>query len=96
MDDTQLYIIPKPDTSSLNSTVERMEKCIKEIAEWMRTNFLQLNGDNFEYLIFRYTQNLGKLKSVHIDQGSVSIASQAMNLSIIFDSNFTLEECLCK
>ena len=92
-DDTQLYITLEPDTCSLNSTLERIEKCTEEIAAWMRSNFLKLNGDKSEYLIFGSAKNLNKLnvRSVHIDQASVSRASQARNLGVIFDSNFTLE-----
>ena len=81
-DDTQLYI-----------TLERIEKCIEEIAAWMKSNFLKLNGDKSEYLIFGSAKNLNKLnaRSVHIDQASVSRASHARNLGVIFDTNFTLE-----
>ena len=92
-DDSQLYITLEPDTCSLNSTLERIEKCIEEIAAWMKSNFLKLNGDKSEYLIFGSAKNLNKLNvwSVHIDQASVSRASYARNLGVIFDSNFTLE-----
>ena len=59
-DDTQLYITLEPDTCSLNSTLERIEKCIEEIAAWMKSNFLKLNGDKSEYLIFGSAKNLNK------------------------------------
>ena len=92
-DDTQLYITLEPDTCSLNSNLERMGKCIEEIAAWMRSNFLKLNGDKSEYLIFGSAKNLNKLnvRLIYIDQASVSRASHAKNLGVIFDSNFTLE-----
>ena len=92
-DDTQLYITLEPDTCFLNSILERIEKCIEEIAAWIRSNFLKLNGDKSEYLNFGSTKNLNKLnvRSVYIDQASVSRALQAWNLGVIFDSNFTLE-----
>ena len=97
-DDTQLYITLEPETCSLNSTLERIEKCIEEIAAWMKSNFLKLNGDKSEYLIFGSAKNLNKLnvRSVHIDQASVSRASHARNLGVIFDSNFTLEALINK
>ena len=44
-DDTQLYITLEPDKCSLNSTPERIEKCIEEMEAWMRSNFLKLNGE---------------------------------------------------
>ena len=50
-DDSQLYITLEPDTCSPNSTLERIEKCIEVIAAWV-SNFLKLNGDKSEYLIF--------------------------------------------
>ena len=85
--DTQLYITLEPDTCSLNSTLECIEKCIEEIAK-MRSNFLKLNGDRFGS-----AKNLSKLnvRSVPIDQASVSRASHARNLGLIFASNITLE-----
>ena len=46
-DDTQLYVTLEPDTCSLNSTLERVKKCIEELAAWMKSNFLKLNGDKF-------------------------------------------------
>ena len=42
-DDTQLYITLEPDTCSLNSTVERIEKCIEEIVEC-------IDGKNFSQI----------------------------------------------
>ena len=59
----------------------------------MKSNFLKLNGDKSEYLIFGSAKNLNKLnvRSVHMDQASVSRASHARNMGVIFDSNFTLE-----
>ena len=72
-DGTQFYITLEPDTCSLNSTLERIENSIEEIAAWMRSNFLKLNGDKSEYLIFGSAKNLNKLNvwSVYIDQASV-------------------------
>ena len=59
----------------------------------MRSNFLKLNGDKSEYLIFGSANNLNKLNvwSVHIDQASVSRASHARNLGLFFYSNSSLE-----
>ena len=59
----------------------------------MKSNFLKLNGDKSEYLIFGSAKNLNKLnvRSVPMDQASVSRASHDRNLGVIFDSNFTLE-----
>ena len=74
-DDTQIYITLEPDTCSLNSTLERIEKCFEEIAAWMKS----------EYLIFGSAKNVSKfnVRSVHIDQASVSRASHARNLGVI-------------
>ena len=68
-DDTQVYFTLAPDACSLNSTLEHIEKCIEEIAAWMRSNFLKLNRDKSEYLIFASAKNLNKLnvRSVDID-----------------------------
>ncbi len=61
-DDTQLYILTRPDeTSKLSKLVLNLSKCVKNIKYWMTNNFLLLNSDKTEILLIgpkNSTQNL--------------------------------------
>ncbi len=57
-DDTQLYISTKPDETS---KLSKLTECVKNIKDWMTSNFLLLNSDKTEILLIgpkNSTQNL--------------------------------------
>ncbi len=59
-DDTQLYISTKPDETS---KLSKLTECVKNIKDWMTSNFLLLNSDKTEILLIgpkNSTQNLLK------------------------------------
>ncbi len=47
-DDTQLYISTKPDETS---KLSKLTECVKNIKDWMTSNFLLLNSDKTEILL---------------------------------------------
>ena len=59
----------------------------------MKSNFLKLNDDKTEFLLFGSYQQLSKINIEHINVGDSSIASvsQAWNLGAIFDSLMTMK-----
>ena len=59
----------------------------------MKANFLKLNDDKTEFLLFGSHQQLSKINIEHINVGDSSIArvSQARNLGAIFDSSMTMK-----
>ncbi len=57
-DDTQLYISTKPDETS---KLSKLTECVKNIKDWMTSNFVLLNSDKTEILLIgpkNSTQNL--------------------------------------
>ncbi len=44
-DDTQLYISTRPDETS---KLSKLTECVKNIKDWMTSNFLLLNSDKTE------------------------------------------------
>lgn len=92
-DDTQLYFSFKPDQTVANSSIEILEKCIQEIRQWMQQNFLKLNDDKTEFLLFGSRQQLSKVSIPYIKIGDSKIfpASQARSLGVTFDSAMTME-----
>ena len=49
-DDTQLYIPCNPQNSEI--AMLRLEACIAEIKSWMARNYLKLNDDKTEFIVF--------------------------------------------
>ena len=57
-DDTQLYITFKSSQKPANSCITMLEKCIQDIRSWMRQNFLKLNDEKTEFVLFGSHQQL--------------------------------------
>ena len=92
-DDTQLYITFKSSQEPADSCITTPEKCIQEIRSWMRQNFLKLNDQKTEFLLFGSRQQLSKvsLPFITIGDSQITPSSQARNLGVIFDSTMTLK-----
>ena len=92
-DDTQLYITFKSFQEPADSCITMLEKCIQEIRSWMRQNFLKLNDEKTEFLLFGSRQQLSKvsLPFIIIGDPQITLWSQARNLGVIFDSTMTLK-----
>jgi hypothetical protein len=92
-DDTQLYLSFNSSQQHADSAIATLELCIKDIRKWMNSNFLKLNDDKTEFLLFGSHQQLSKINIEHIHIGNSSIApvSQARNLGAIFDTSMTMK-----
>ena len=92
-DDTQLYITFKSSQEPADSCITTLEICIQEIRSWMRQNFLNLNDEKTEFLLFGSRQQLSKvcLPCITIGDSQITPSSQARNLGVIFDSTMTLK-----
>ena len=84
-DDTQLYITFKSSQEPADSCITTLEKCIQEIRSWMRQNFLKLNDEKTEFLLFGSRQQLSKvcLPFITIGDSQITPSSQARNLGVI-------------
>ena len=52
-DDSQLYLsFSYTNPSHLDTTISRLEECITVIKKWMTVNFLKLNDDKTEFILF--------------------------------------------
>ncbi len=88
-DDTQLYISTKPDETS---KLSKLTECVKNIKDWMTSNFLLLNSDKTEILLVgpkNSTQNLLDY-NLQLDWCTVT-SSTVKNLGVILDSNLSFE-----
>ncbi|PIK50955.1 hypothetical protein BSL78_12172 [Apostichopus japonicus] len=92
-DDTQLHMSFKPTQKCANQSIKNIEFCICEIRKWMQENFLKLNDDKTEFVLFGSRQQLSKVHVPHITIGDsdITLAASARNLGVIFDSSMSLK-----
>lgn len=82
-DDIQLYITVSPhDYSPLYSLIKYME----QINEWMCQNFLQLNTEKTEIIVFGPKEERLKV-SAYLDSMTLKSTNHTRNLGVIMDSD---------
>jgi len=92
-DDTQLYIsYPMDSEEKQFSAVSKIEKCISDIASWMKKNKLKLNEDKTELLIVTPSRQRHKNVITHINVcGNVIMPSSTVrNLGAMFDQSLNM------
>ena len=99
-DDTQLYITFHP--TDLDYAVTKMEACIRDVRLWMCRNFLKLNDDKTEVIIFRSPLVVHPgLESVSLRVGDniVNTKPVVRNLGVYMDCHLSMDHhvnYLCK
>jgi hypothetical protein len=93
-DDSQLYIAFIPRCSiSTKSSISTVYTCTSSIQTWMRYNFLQLNGDKTEVLVFTPPSLSGHMfTSMPVCDTEVAVSSSAKDLGVILDSQLRLDK----
>ena len=82
VDDTQIYLSFKPDSSTSQEVAVRvMERCIEKIRRWLIQDRILINDDKTEFMIIGTRQQLCKLQAMNIKVGSSKIkpSSQVRN-----------------
>ncbi len=88
-DDTQLYISTKPDETS---KLSKLTECVKNIKDWMTSNFLLLNSDKTEILLIGPKDSTQNLLDYNLQlDGCNVISSTVKHLGVILDSNLSFE-----
>ena len=85
-DDTQLYVDFHPSDSE--AALSRLEDCIEDIRVWMGQNFLKLNEEKTEFLIFGSKQNIKKITAWTVSVGDAEClpSTSARNIGAQLDS----------
>lgn len=84
-DDTQIYVSVSPDDHSrLGSLVQ----CMKRVGQWMCNNFLQLNEDKTEVIVFGSMKDRESLCD-QLNGLSFTCKNQAKSLGVTFDCDLT-------
>ena len=86
-DDSQLYVDFSPCDEK--TALANLQRCIQEVREWLRENFLLLNDKKTEVVIF------GKditEKQLQIGKSVISSRSAATSLGCILDSKLNMSQ----
>ena len=87
-DDTQIYIALSPADYS---PIDSLYHCISLINDWMSHNFLQLNKDKTEVVVFGPNKNERIKVSAYLKSLSLQTTNQARNLGVILDADLHFE-----
>jgi hypothetical protein len=90
-DDTQLYIAFEHPTGT-DQAIGVLENCLEDIRYWMYQNFLKLNDDKTEFIIFSRKNNLTE-EPTQIKMGNFTVSSvdKVKNLGVIFDRQLCMD-----
>lgn len=91
-DDTQVYFSFNPSEVDIDDIVRRIVGCIKEIQQWMVKNFLKLNDDKTDIMLFGSSHQLKKVSLVSVPIGEAAIvpSSKVRNLGVVQDSTMSM------
>ena len=89
-DDTQLYLPFDPQNSKF--AMEQMEACITEIKLWMANNFLKLNDDKTEFIVFGSQHDLAGVseRTLSVGDERVLLSTTVRNIGAMLDSTLTM------
>ena len=91
-DDTQIYLSINPsDITSLTS----LTTCLASIRSWMSNNFLMLNNDKTEVMVFGPRAHRDSISKTLVSQG-LQCTHEARNLGVIFDSDLNFSKHFTK
>ena len=80
-DDLQIYLPVKPNSNSAQCS---LFDCIADIKKWLAQNFLNLNDEKTECIVFGDT--------VSADFGTLKLSSTVRNLGVTFDSHLKFDK----
>ena len=88
---TQLYLPFDPQNSEI--AMLRMEACITEIKSWMANNFLKLNDDKTEFIMFGTQRALQSVSEWTVSVGDVEVVPSrtVRNIGAMMDSALTMK-----
>ena len=96
-DDTQLYIAFKLKSGlgalSREEAIAKVEACVKDIRAWMANNFLKLNDDKTEIVVFSTGRIAIPELSISIGDDLIPISAlPPKNLGVYFDPQLNLKK----
>ena len=92
-DDTQAYVeftAGKDEIEKLN----KLKSCLNDVRIWMANNWLKLNQEKTEFIVFGAPKNLDLVQTdcLTLGESSVTLAENVRNIGFIFDSALKLDK----
>ena len=91
-----LQLFSSCTTQSLDACILNLEQCCRTILDWFSQNELKANPDKFQFIIYGTKQqhkNIpAQLKSITINETSLTVTSVAKNLGMKLDENLTWKD----
>lgn len=86
--DTQLYLSIEPDDGN---RLINLQDCLKDIRSWMSSNFLLLNSDKTEVIVFgpKHLRDTFSNQIATLDGVTPNSNTTARNLGVIFDQDLS-------
>jgi hypothetical protein len=92
-DDSQLYMTFKPrEAISHYETLRRIEACLNDIILWMDNNFLKLNADKTEVIVFVPKRSDVEDLTVRVGDYVIKPSTTVRNLSAVLDTHLDMEQ----
>ena len=97
VDDTQMCISFTPGTDEAIA-LDKMQRCITAVQEWMAQNYLEISDDKTEFMVIRCLSNLKQVVKEHVVLGGHKIpkSEKVKNIGAIFDRSATMEAQVVK
>ena len=86
-DDTQIYVSLTADDLE---PVNLLCHCIEQISAWMQSNFLQLNSDKTEIIVFG-PKKQREIVISHLESIALNPKNQVRNLRVVLDSDLKFD-----
>ena len=92
-DDSQLYISARPNSADVESQIDILEACCRDIRSWLSFNYLKLNDGKTDIIILGSPASLRKVPSVTVNIGAHNISSvaQVRTLGVNLESNMSMQ-----
>ena len=87
---TQLYLSIEP--SNVSALVYDLEKCIRDVKNWMLINKLKLNDDKTESILCNPKSYKVVVDKINVGSDSIHFTNVARNLGVIIDENLNMNQ----
>ena len=89
-DDTQIYMTFNPRDINFKIAADNIQNCISEVVSWMEQNFLKLNKDKTELIVFtsKHRQDLCNTLNIKIENNLAVPKLYVKDLGVTPDNAF--------
>ena len=91
-DDMHIYVSFPPDGDEQPDALNCLDSRLEAIVKWSQSNFLKLNDQKPDVVVFGNKHKLPLMKDIRITIGgsTMNSSSQARNIGVIFDSTLSM------